>query len=105
MVSTLLDPSDYFNAWYKKNGPQNYANWDNPKFNELLPKIDREVDATKRLAFIREAEAIMEQDPPVLPIAGRRSTTSGTTMSKGHNPNDYFGIYDVVRFDTFWLDK
>jgi hypothetical protein len=24
---------------------------------------------------------------------------------KGHNPADYFGIYDVVREDTFWLDK
>jgi len=24
---------------------------------------------------------------------------------RGHNPKDYFGIYDVVRFDTFWLDK
>ena len=24
---------------------------------------------------------------------------------KGHNPKDYFGIYDVVRSDTFWLDK
>ena len=25
IVSTLLDPSDYFNAWYKKDGPQNYS--------------------------------------------------------------------------------
>jgi hypothetical protein len=24
---------------------------------------------------------------------------------KGHNLYNYFGIYDVVRFDTFWLDK
>jgi peptide/nickel transport system substrate-binding protein len=24
---------------------------------------------------------------------------------KGHNPKHYFGIYDVVRFDTVWLDK
>jgi peptide/nickel transport system substrate-binding protein len=24
---------------------------------------------------------------------------------KGHNPSNYFGIYDVVRFDTVWLDK
>jgi hypothetical protein len=24
---------------------------------------------------------------------------------KGHNPYDYFGVYDVVREDTFWLDK
>jgi ABC-type oligopeptide transport system substrate-binding subunit len=24
VVSTLLDPSDYFNAWYRTGGPQNY---------------------------------------------------------------------------------
>jgi hypothetical protein len=24
---------------------------------------------------------------------------------KGHNPYNYFGLYDVVRFDTFWFDK
>ena len=34
IVSTLLDPSDYFNAWYKKDGPQNYSFWDNKKFND-----------------------------------------------------------------------
>ena len=39
IVSTLLDPSDYFNAWYKKDGPQNYGWWDNAKFNALLPQI------------------------------------------------------------------
>ena len=25
IVSTLLDPSDYFNAWYRTGGPQNYS--------------------------------------------------------------------------------
>jgi ABC-type transport system substrate-binding protein len=105
VVSTLLDPSDYFNAWYKKDGPQNYANWDNAKFNELLPKIDSEVDATKRLALIREAEVILEQDPPVFPICWEKINDVWYNYVKGHNPKDYFGIYDVVRFDTFWLDK
>lgn len=38
IVSTLLDPSDYFNAWYSKTGPQNYSQWENAKFNELLPR-------------------------------------------------------------------
>ena len=33
VVSTLLDPSDYFNAWYRTGGPQNYSAWDNKKFN------------------------------------------------------------------------
>lgn len=105
VVSTLLDPSDYFNAWYKKGGPQNYSNWDNAKFAELLPQIDSELDATKRLAHIREAEALMEQDPPVFPICWEKINDVWYDYVKGHNPKDYFGIYDVVRFDTFWLDK
>jgi peptide/nickel transport system substrate-binding protein len=105
VVSTLLDPSDYFNAWYKKDGPQNYGFWDNEKFNALLPKIDAEVDPAKRLAVIREAEMIMEQDPPVLPICWEKINDVWYDYVKGHNPYEYFGIYDCVRFDTFWLDK
>jgi ABC-type transport system substrate-binding protein len=105
IVSTLLDPSDYFNAWYKKDGPQNYGFWDNAKFNELLPQIDREVDVKKRLGLIRQAEEIMEADPPVLPLSWEKINDIWYNYVKGHNPYEYFGIYDVVRFDTFWLDK
>jgi ABC-type transport system substrate-binding protein len=105
VVSTLLDPSDYFNAWYKTDGPQNYGFWNNAAFNALLPKIDTEVDPAKRLAVIREAEKIMEQDPPVLPICWEKINDVWFNYVKGHNPYEYFGIYDCVRFDTFWLDK
>ena len=105
IVSTLLDPSDYFNAWYGKGGPQNYSAWDNPRFIALLPQIDREVDAKKRLDLIRQAEAIMEEDPPLLPMSWEKINDGWYNYVKGHNPKDYFGIYDVVRLDTFWLDK
>ncbi len=105
VVSTLLDPSDYFNAWYKKDGPQNYGFWNNAAFNALLPGIDTEVDPKKRLELIRKAEEIMEQDPPVLPVSWEKINDVWYNYVKGHNPKDYFGIYDCVRFDTFWLDK
>ena len=105
IVSTLLDPSDYFNAWYRTGGPQNYSFWHNEKFDALVPQIDAEVDPAKRLKLIREAEAIMEQDPPVLPVAWEQINDVWWNYVKGHNPYDYFGIYDVVRLDTFWLDK
>jgi len=105
IVSTLLDPSDYFNAWYKKGGPQNYSSWDNAKFNALLPQIDSEVDPKKRLELIRQAEAIMEEDPPLLPMSWEKINDGWYNYVKGHNPKEYFGIYDCVRFDTFWLDK
>jgi ABC-type transport system substrate-binding protein len=105
VVSTLLDPSDYFNAWYRSHGPQNYSAWQNEKFDALVPQIDTAVDAQGRLALIRQAEAIMENDPPVLPVAWEQINDVWWNYVKGHNPYEYFGIYDVVRFDTFWLDK
>jgi len=105
IVSTLLDPSDYFNAWYRNGGPQNYSSWDNAKFNDLVDQIDREVDPAKRLALVRETEAIMEENPPLLPVAWEKINDVWYNYVKGHNPYDYFGIYDVVREDTFWLDK
>jgi ABC-type transport system substrate-binding protein len=105
IVSTLIDPSDYFHAWYGKDGPQNYSQWQNTAFEALLPQIDRELDDTKRKALIRQAEDIMEQDPPLLPVSWEKINDGWYNYVKGHNPYNYFGIYDVVRFDTFWLDK
>lgn len=105
IVSTLLDPSDYFNAWYRTDGPQNYSFWNNDAFNKLVDQIDTEVDIAKRLALVRQAESIMENDPPLLPVAWENIIDIYYNYVKGHNPKDYFGIYDVVRFDTVWLDK
>jgi ABC-type transport system substrate-binding protein len=105
VVSTLLDPSDYFNAWYGKDGPQNYSFWDNKKFQDILVQIDSEVDPAKRLALIRETEKIMENDPPVLPICWEKIIDVWYNYVKGVNPYEYFGVYDVVRQDTVWLDK
>lgn len=105
IVSTLIDPSDYFNAWYSQKGPQNYSKWHNPTFESLVQKIDAELDDTKRKALIRQAENIMEQDPPLLPVAWEKIYDGWFNYVKGHNPYNYFGIYDVVRMDTFWLDK
>ena len=36
IVSTLMDPSDYFTAWYGKDGPQNYSGWNNEQFQRPL---------------------------------------------------------------------
>ena len=105
IVSTLIDPSDYFRAWYSKDGPQNYSKWHNPAFEALIVQIDRELDEARRLALIRQAEDIMEQDPPLLPVSWEKINDGWYNYVKGHNPYNYFGIYDVVRCDTFWLDK
>jgi ABC-type transport system substrate-binding protein len=105
IVSTLMDPSDYFHSWYAKDGPQNYSRWSNDKFEGILRQIDRELDDGKRKALIRQAEDIMEQDPPVLPVAYETMNDAWYNYVKGMNPSTFFGIYDVVRWDNVWLDK
>jgi len=105
VVSALLDPSDYFNAWYGKGGPQNYSFWDNKEFQALMPQIDRETDITKRKALVRQAEMIMENDPPLLPITWENLLDVWYTYMKGMEPHDFFGLYDVTRYDTIWMDK
>ena len=105
VVSTLMDPSDYLRSWYGKDGPQNYSKWSNTAFQELVDQIDRELDEAKRKTLVSQAEAIMEQDPPVLPVAWEKINDGWYNYVKGHNPSHYFGIFDVVRFDTVWLDK
>ena len=54
IVSTLIDPSDYFNAWYRTDGPQNYSKWHNAPFDALVKQIDHELDpASARRSFAR----------------------------------------------------
>jgi peptide/nickel transport system substrate-binding protein len=105
IVSTLMDPSDYFNAWYLTNGPQNYSKWSNQDFDALVKRIDRETDDATRKALVRQAEQILEQDPPLLPVSWEKIYDGWYNYVKGVNPYHIFGIYDVVRWDTAWLDK
>jgi peptide/nickel transport system substrate-binding protein len=105
IVSTVLDPSDYFNSWYAKDGPQNYSKWHNQAFEDVLKQINREIDEDRRKALIRQAEEVMEQDPPLLPVAYEKMNDAWFNYVKGQNPSQFFGIYDVVRWDTVWLDK
>jgi ABC-type transport system substrate-binding protein len=103
IVSTLMDPSDYFTAWYGKDGPQNYSNWTNPPFHDLARQIEREVDDGRRKTLVRQAEAILETDPPLLPVSYEKINDAWYNKVRGQNPSKFFGIYDVVRWDNVWL--
>jgi peptide/nickel transport system substrate-binding protein len=69
-------------------------------------QIDREIGAGKRFELIKQAEGVIEQDPPLLPIAWEKINDVWYDYVRDHNPANYFfGVYDVVRLDTIWLDK
>ena len=74
-------------------------------FQDLTARIDRETDAAKRMALVREAELIMEKDPPLLVMGWETINDVWYNKVKGHNPYEYFGLFDCWRLDTFWLDS
>jgi peptide/nickel transport system substrate-binding protein len=103
IVSTLMDPSDIFSAWYGKNGPQNYSRWTNAPFHDLASQTERETDDAKRKTMVRKAEDMLENDPPLIPVAYEQIYDAWYNKVKGQNPSTFFGIYDVVRWDNVWL--
>ena len=103
IVSSLMDPSDMFSAWYGKGGPQNYGGWTNEPFHALAAQIEKELDPNKRKAMVRQAEDMLEKDPPLIPICYEQIYDAWYPKVHGQNPSTYFGIYDVVRWDQVWL--
>jgi peptide/nickel transport system substrate-binding protein len=103
IVSTLMDPSDIFSAWYGKDGPQNYSRWTNPAFHDVASQVEREIDDNKRRQLVRKAEDLLEQDPPLIPVAYEQIYDAWYNKVRGQNPSTYFGIYDVVRWDQVWI--
>ena len=103
IVSSLMDPSDIFSAWYGKDGPQNYGRWTNPGFHDLANQIEKELDDNKRKTMVRKAEDILENDPPLIPVSYEQIYDAWYNKVHGQNPSTYFGIYDVVRWDNVWV--
>ena len=61
------------------------------------------MDDNKRKTMIRQAEDILESDPPLIPVAYEQIYDAWYNKVHGQNPSKYFGIYDVVRWDQVWM--
>jgi peptide/nickel transport system substrate-binding protein len=103
-AGAINDPSDYWGQWFKTNGPQNYAKWSNPKFDEILSRLDKEVDLEKRKAIAREGEALLEEEQPMFLHGWDNTPRIWRKYVKGVN-QDVIGSYICLRYDTMWLDK
>jgi oligopeptide transport system substrate-binding protein len=83
--SLMNDPIYTLNYFRYAADPSNFAKWEHPKYQEMLNLADEEVDSIKRLAYLKEAEAFLMQELPVLPIF----YSHYTTLVKEHVEIDY----------------
>ena len=62
------DPINFLELYKDKKGGNNDTNWENPKYKELLNQSALEQDPAKRSAILAEAEQILMDEMPIMPI-------------------------------------
>ena len=62
-----VDPMTFLDLWVT-NGGNNDAGYSNAKYDELVKKAKAESDQTKRWEYMHEAEAILMDEMPIIPL-------------------------------------
>jgi oligopeptide transport system substrate-binding protein len=66
-ISDYPDPNTFLDMWLT-GGPQNNTNWSNSEYDDLIRQASMETDAQQRLKILRDAEAILMEEQPIIPI-------------------------------------
>ncbi len=81
-----MDPYTFLNLFYSKNNDSS-TGWHNPKFDQLMDEANKELDEMKRFEKLAEAEFMMIQDQPVLPLQTQATNWIKKPYIKGLYPN------------------
>ncbi len=66
-IGDYEDPSTFLEMFITGGG-NNDAAWSNPLYDQLLAKAGREMDKTKRFSYFQQAEKILMDEVPIIPI-------------------------------------
>lgn len=66
-VGDYVDPMTFLEIFTSTSG-QNNAGYNNPKYDELIKKSKTEKDASKRLEILHQAEDVLMEDMPIIPV-------------------------------------
>ncbi len=67
-IGDYLDPTTFLNMWTAGNGNNN-TGWSDPRYEALLREAALKSDPAERFALFRQAEAILMDAMPILPIS------------------------------------
>lgn len=85
-IADYPDPNTFLDMWISTN-TQNQTGWKNAKYDELLAAAAVEFDPEKRMKHFHDAEVILLDECPILPIYFYVSKNLVKTRVKGFFPN------------------
>ncbi len=66
-IGDYLDPTTFLNMW-RTGDSNNNTGWSSAEYDALMTESTRTSDPVERLEFLKQAEAILIEQAPVLPI-------------------------------------
>ena len=66
-IADYADPNSYLDLFIT-DGPQNNTGWGNPEYDLLIEEAKYEQNPRQRLDLLRQAEAILMDELPIIPI-------------------------------------
>jgi oligopeptide transport system substrate-binding protein len=66
-IGDYVDPNSFLDLWLT-GGANNQTGWSNPEYDRLIAEASRTGDQRARYAAFQEAESILLDEAPVIPI-------------------------------------
>jgi len=85
-IGDYPDPNTFLEAFTSRS-ENNRTGWSSTRYDALVAAAAREVDAERRLALLAEAEALLLEELPILPLFGYVSQNLVHPRLGGFHPN------------------
>jgi len=97
-IADYADPNSFLDLWVS-NGGNNRSGWSNKAYDACIKKAANTSDREKRFGIFQQAEKILMQDSPIMPIYFMRSKSLIQPSVKGwhsnaldHHPYKYISL-------------
>jgi ABC-type oligopeptide transport system substrate-binding subunit len=99
-IGDYLDPNTFLSCWITGDG-NNRSGWSSARYDGLLRQAAREPDAKKRFALLRDAEALLLDQGPTLPVYHY----STNELVKPYVHGIWQTALDVHPLTHVWIDR
>ncbi len=85
-VADYADPASFLEIW-QTGGGNNHSGWSSPEYDRLIQKASQTLDETQRLETFRQAETILLNELPIIPLLFLPSKSLIQPSVKGWKPS------------------
>jgi oligopeptide transport system substrate-binding protein len=99
-IADYVDPNSFLDMWLTGGG-NNDTGWSHPEYDRLIAGASREADPARRMEIFQQAEAILLDELPIIPVYFYTRVALRRPEVKGWYPN----ILDNHPYKFLYLEE